>query len=252
LHEAGKIPDQYLGLDPGVTDLLHIRSPDDAQSPSPDPNHRIRYVVTGAQFNHEAGVTRRTDLAKEWMRMANSEECNTRRSSVNRKTASLRRTLEYLVSEYDWDKETREFHYYYGQAGVAKEMTNKKHKFKWRYLMITSMKEKEKFYSTHFYEINRMVSKIKVGLEVPNTTRTLTVSPTAKIFYGGANVQLTLSSGGRRGGVPTKAFRRQSIKYFKTKIVDKFYTSQICFDCNARLKKCINKMFKVKGYYQEI
>lgn len=184
--------------------------------------------------------------------MANSEECNTRRSSVNRKTASLRRTLEYLVSEYDWDKETREFHHYYGQAGVAKEMTNKKHKFKWRYLKITSMKEKEKFYSTHFYEINRMVSKIKVGLEVPNTTRTLTVSPTAKIFYGGANVQSTLSSGGRRGGVPTKAFRRQSIKYFKTKIVDKFYTSQICFDCNARLKKCIKKTFKVKGYYQEI
>jgi hypothetical protein len=227
---------------------VHASSPDNLREGN---GLGIRHHFSGARFYKEAGVERATILSNKWKNRAGlQQDSEAVKSIVHPKTTDMDEFTSYLHMQYGFDPDNIPSDFSFGFQGNCIKAIAEKSKQKYSRLRSYTYHKKQRVYSTIFKDIRDKATDAYDGyINIDDTL--VQIHPNVTIFYGGANVRPAMK-GGRRGGVPTKEFRRRCKHFFETQVVNEFMTSQICFQCDARLFKPMNKTFQENGRKNEI
>lgn len=207
---------------------------------------RFANTLTKRQFDHETGKERRQHLTGKWRNSAGLETAEQIKSTYPPKTSRLDRYLIYLFHQYSFVP--GEHGTSFGCGGNFALVSAEKMKTKWSKLKYNKYRLTERCYASFFHRVYTNADKIVQRHCTRNANLPLITD--VRIGYGGANFSSTV--GRPDGGVPAKTFRRRCKFYFRTRIVNENMTSQICFQCNARLHKPLNRTFTEYGRNQEI
>jgi len=160
-----------------------------------------KYKLTRKEYYHKAGMTKQNKRVKNWMKNIEAEERIF--SKISTKTVSLQQ----------WDNHLSDYVSVYDKLWSGK--TGKK----WGQSRFRVYSQKRKTLDNFFQTMN-------------NSNKLPVIAFGAAKFNPNAKNEIS---------APTCTISKRCKTHFKTVMVDEFYTSQVCCDCNSKLSP-INKI----------